>query len=129
MKIIIRGNAVAQGRPRFSSKGGFARAYDPSKSRNWKADVKMQAIMQNVKIMEGPLLLKVDFYLMRPKSLPKKVTHHIKRPDLSNLIKGIEDALNGIAWNDDSQICETYQRKLYTTNNPGVEIDVISLRE
>ena len=30
---------------------------------------------------------------------------HIEKPDLKNLIAGLEDALNKIAWHDDAQIC------------------------
>ncbi|WP_341532715.1 RusA family crossover junction endodeoxyribonuclease [Latilactobacillus sakei] len=36
MKLTITGEPVAAGRPRFSSRGGFAKAYDPKKSRDYK---------------------------------------------------------------------------------------------
>jgi Holliday junction resolvase RusA-like endonuclease len=37
--VSIPAEPIAQGRPRLSSRGGFARAYDPPKSRSWKAFV------------------------------------------------------------------------------------------
>ena len=124
MKLIFRGQAVAQGRPKFTTRGGFPRAYDPAKSRIWKDDVKMQALMQNVRIIEGPLFLKAEFHLMRPKSLPKKVTHHVKKPDLDNLVKAVKDALEGIAYNNDSQICREDIGKYYTIDDPRVIIEI-----
>lgn len=41
--ITIPGEPCAQGRPRFSVINGHARAYDPAKSRNYKAYVKLIA--------------------------------------------------------------------------------------
>ena len=38
--FTIPGDPVPQGRPRFSTHGGFARAYDPKKSRDGKSVVK-----------------------------------------------------------------------------------------
>ena len=35
-KTVILGDPVAQGRPRFSRQGGFVKAYDPAKSRDYK---------------------------------------------------------------------------------------------
>ena len=34
LEFTIPGEPISQGRPRFSTHGGFARAYDPKKSRN-----------------------------------------------------------------------------------------------
>ena len=76
-------------------------------------------------IHEGPLRLTMSFYLPRPKSLPKKVTHHIKKPDVSNLLKSVEDAMKGILYRDDSQIVEVFVRKNYNST-PRV---VIGLEE
>lgn len=62
----------------------------------------------------GPLpmavVIKATFYLPIPKSclgperLRRLATPHVIKPDLKNLIAGLEDALNGTAWKDDSQI-------------------------
>ena len=36
-----------------------------------------------------------------------------KKPDSDNIIKIILDALNGVAYRDDSQICRVYFEKMY----------------
>lgn len=36
-----------------------------------------------------------------------------KKPDGDNIIKTILDALNGVAYRDDSQICRVYFEKMY----------------
>lgn len=78
----------------------------------------------------GPLAVKLAFYLPRPKSLMKKssfagpIPHHGK-PDLDNLLKSTQDALNGAAWQDDSQIyCYASVGKWYCEKDgqPRVEI-------
>ena len=39
IKLVIYGEPIAQGRPRFTTVNGFARAYDPAKSRNFKEEL------------------------------------------------------------------------------------------
>ena len=39
----IPGSPIGQGRPKFSTINGHAKAYDPEKSRNYKAYVRMLA--------------------------------------------------------------------------------------
>lgn len=43
MKFTIYGEPVAQGRPRFSTAGGYPRAYDPAKSRDYKDYIRLAA--------------------------------------------------------------------------------------
>ena len=43
------------------------------------------------------------------------------KPDVSNIVKGIEDALNGIWYKDDSQIVHEYSMKQYA-REPGVVV-------
>lgn len=114
--FVVYGSPVAQGRPRFFRRGNFVGAYDPDKSRDWKRTVMAQALEQlggQAEIHDGPLTLKLFFHLPRPKSLPKKVQHHIKKPDADNLAKAIKDALRGVVYRDDSQIVALEVRKAY----------------
>ena len=114
--FTVYGSPVAQGRPRFARVGNFVRAYDPDKSRTWKQDVKAAVLDQlngAPEIHDGPLWLKLFFHLPRPKSLPKKVMHHVKKPDADNLAKAIKDAMRGVVYRDDSQIVALEVRKQY----------------
>jgi Holliday junction resolvase RusA-like endonuclease len=71
-----------------------------------------------------PLSLEVDFYFERPAShfgsgrnadklKPSAKAEPTSRPDLSNLVKLVEDALNGNAYRDDSRIVRTVAAKRY----------------
>ena len=117
--ITVYGVPVAQGRPRFFRRGNHVGAFDPKKSRDYKDSIKMQAIEQLrfnghiPPLCEGALTMQVLAYLPRPKTLSKKVVHHIKRPDADNIAKGCKDALKGVVYKDDSQIVELLVRKSY----------------
>jgi Holliday junction resolvase RusA-like endonuclease len=51
------------------------------------------------------------------------------RPDLSNLVKMLEDALTTLAWADDDQITQISARKLYTTDREEQPRSVIQITE
>jgi Holliday junction resolvase RusA-like endonuclease len=95
--------------------------YDPATSRDWKRTVTAQVLeVRPATPVDGPLTLWLRFYLPRPRTLPKKVRHHTKRPDLDNIVKAVKDALRGIVYRDDAQIIELLARKQYGV--PGVDI-------
>jgi len=66
-----------------------------------------------------------------PKSFNKRMTELClsgserpkSKPDLDNVAKAILDALNGVVYKDDSQICELFVKKMYCTK-PRVEVFV-----
>lgn len=122
--IEIRGEPIAQGRPRAFRRGSFIGMYDPKKSSTWKDSIRMQAINQKAEMLDGALKMEVRFFLSRPKSLPKKVRHHVKKPDIDNLLKSVKDALKSICYHDDSQICLVVASKEYVSEQrkPGVAI-------
>ena len=136
LKFEIPGSPIGQGRPKFSTINGHAVAYDPEKSRNYEAYVKMlaaQAMKDNsFNMIEGPCCLSIDAYFEVPKSKSKKfreaalsgLEYPTKKPDLSNIIKGIEDALNGLAYKDDALIVKLGVVKLYS-EIPRVEVTLI----
>jgi len=128
IKIIIPGVPVAQGRPKF----GKGHAYDPQKSRDYKAYVGMMAAnqMRNVPPTNAAARLTVKVYRPMPKAFSKKkkveamngVLRPMTKPDLDNYIKGIKDALNGIVWGDDSQVVEYGPSGKWYSDRPRVEI-------
>lgn len=75
----------------------------------------------------------VTFYMPIPKSGKIKLNNkqikvvegqaHIFKPDIDNLIKGLFDSLNGIAWADDNQVFEVKSRKVYS-EYPGIEFRI-----
>lgn len=81
--------------------------------------------------MDGPLHLGALFVMPRPKSAPRNGAAYFsaKRPDLSNLVKSLEDALVGIAFPDDAQIAAIVARKRIASASelPRVEVEVMSL--
>lgn len=117
--FTLPGTPVAQGRPRLTARGGHARAYDPPKSRDWKAYavacIHEQLLACGVspgELVYGsavPLILEVVAVWPRPKGAPK--TKRLERqprtskPDGSNVLKIVEDAITASGlWHDDSQI-------------------------
>ena len=70
---------------------------------------------------EKPLYAIVSIFYSIPKSTPKKNIEPMlagkirpcKKPDIDNIIKIIFDALNGVAYKDDTQIFEVNATKAY----------------
>ena len=135
MQITIEGKPEPQLRPRATRIGNSIRLYDPKTTTNYKNHVKLSAKQQwKGKPLECPLVVELDIYRQIPKSTSKKrrklmnerVIRPTVKPDLSNYVKGIEDALSGIVYKDDSQIVDLIARKFYS-DNPRVEIRVSKL--
>ena len=75
----------------------------------------------------NPIAMKLDFFFEVPKSWSNKKKEnakwHVSRPDTDNLVKSIKDALNGVAYKDDSQVCHLQARKQYAEFS-GVRIEI-----
>jgi Holliday junction resolvase RusA-like endonuclease len=89
-------------------------------NKNWRASIAHTAGPLVKGIFTGPISLTVVFYMPRPKShsgkkglLPSAPRHPANKPDLLKLARCLEDALTGIAWNDDSQIVSEVLDKTY----------------
>lgn len=132
VEILIEGNPVPKGRPKFSVRGGFARAYTPAKTRAYEEIVRQQGIvaMEGSEPLETPLNVSVRLFMQIPKSFTKAQKAkaytgelaHTKKPDLDNLAK-VLDGLNGVVWKDDSQIVRMVLEKRYS-DYPRTEIVV-----
>ena len=136
IKFTIPGKPEPQLRPRATRMGKGIRMYDPPKTKKYKDYVSMIA-RQNApkKLLEGELDMTIDIYRQIPKSTSKKmrklmndkIVRPIVRPDNTNYAKGIEDALNGIIYKDDSQIVDLHISKYYS-DEPRVEVFIKELK-
>ena len=128
---VVLGDPVAQGRPRFSRQGGFVKAYDPAKSRDYKSYVRLIA-SQNAPVtpVEGAIEFSLRIYRAIPKGMPKYKREAAKegrlrpvtKPDVSNVLKGVEDALKGVWYKDDSQIVGYGVLGKWYDERPRIEI-------
>ena len=133
LKFEVPGSPIGQGRPKFSTINGHAKAYDPEKSRNYKAYVKLLATQamkeQGFTIIDGPCCLDIMAFFEVPKSKSKKFKERAllglerptKKPDIDNIVKALQDALNGLAYKDDSSIVYLSVAKCYS-EIPRVEV-------
>jgi Holliday junction resolvase RusA-like endonuclease len=91
----------------------------------------MVAIQHCHQRLLGPVMMTVDIYRGIPKSWSKTKQEQAERgiikptlkPDVDNYVKAIKDALNGIAYVDDSQVTVLLISKYYD-RVPRVEIKV-----
>jgi len=78
-----------------------------------------------------PLRIKFIFRMPIPKStsapmrreMINGVLHHSKRPDIDNLSKYMLDAMNGLIYNDDSQVHALVCEKVYS-ECPGTYVEI-----
>lgn len=79
----------------------------------------------------GPIRLFVAFHIRRPKAhyttkgavKPSAPAHPTIKPDLTKLLRAVEDALTGVVWRDDSQIiCQAASKDYAEVNMTSVLI-------
>lgn len=133
IKLIIPGEPVAKARPRVMKSGI---TYTPAKTKNYETLVKELFITQYGQVMlEGELVVNIKAYFSIPKSTTKKKRELMqveeirptKKPDIDNLFKIVTDALNDLAYKDDSQIVTGTVEKYYS-ENPRVEVEISKLK-
>jgi Holliday junction resolvase RusA-like endonuclease len=132
ISFVVDGEPHAQQRARATTVDGKVRMYDPIESVNFKELVGYTALQYRPKeLLDGPLTVTLDICRLIPKRFSKKDTQDaiagrkrpITKPDSSNYLKGVEDALNGVIWKDDSQIVTLIVRKWYGVR-PGTFIKI-----
>ena len=74
--------------------------------------------MHKGKPLTTALKLTVRVFIKLPKrTVKEKGDWHTSRPDLDNVIKAITDSLNGIAYEDDSQIAYSIVTKQWASED------------
>lgn len=128
-KFILDGPPIPLQRARC---GRQQKVYDSQKNHKLVAGIHLKNQFENKQIIEGILQLDVIFYMPIPKKGCGKKNNgfegnlHFKKPDLSNLIKFIEDVATGIIYTDDSRIAIIQSEKRYD-QQPRTEFTITLL--
>lgn len=135
IRFEVLGQPVAKQRPRITRAGI---AYTPSQTVNYETVVKYtyQSIYRHKEPIMGRIKASITAVFPVPKSYSKKKTaallgghsNYDKKPDCDNLAKIILDALNGIAYRDDSQVTVLHITKQYGTQ-PKVIVELEEIEE
>ena len=130
---VFLGKPKSKQRPRFVRRGRFSKAITPKETLEYETYVKEVFVRecQPERLLEGPLHANITAHYLKPKSTSKKKRQQMldglirptKKPDLDNICKIILDALNQIAYADDSQVVEIVLTKYYS-EQPRVELEI-----
>jgi Holliday junction resolvase RusA-like endonuclease len=120
--FTIPGDPVPQPRARVSTRGGFARAYVPAKHpvHAYREAIAAAARAAGAGVHGEPVSVVIDLVWERPKSHLRKSgvkpdAPVLPRADVDNAAKAVLDSLNGVAWEDDSQVQRLVVEKSYGT--------------
>lgn len=114
---------------------GNGRSYTPQKTVLYENLIKTCFLAKENKetyFNKEPVEMYITACYSIPKSTTKKDRERIKnkelfptkKPDADNIAKVVCDALNGVAYHDDTQIVKLEIRKVYTDSEPKVIVSM-----
>ena len=111
-RIALEIKPMAAPRPRVTRFG----TYNKREYTDYKEAIRLAWVAKHKgPPVDGPVAMQVEFLFSKPKSWSKKKKEeakwHTSKPDIDNLLKSVKDALNGVAYKDDSQVCMVNMRK------------------
>lgn len=123
-RFVIYGKPHAKQRPRVYGRIAFT----PQATKD--AERAIAICYGSRKRFTGALSIEIEFYMPTPRSASAKRTEAMegqpctsKNGDIDNLIKTVLDGLNGVAFNDDAQICGITANK-YWSADPRTEVTI-----
>ena len=87
----------------------------------WRSTVALSARFAGAKPVEGAIGIEILFRVRRPKTV--KRDYPTVAPDLDKYIRGVLDALTGIAYQDDAQVIDIKAEKVYS-DTAGADIKI-----
>lgn len=120
-EFLVPGPITGKARPRMNTRTG--KAYTPSKTKNYEYEIKQWFVHKypNFQTLETRLKIQIIAYYDVPKSTSKKQAEKMekqiisptKKPDIDNIAKIVLDALNKLAYKDDTQVTKLELEKVY----------------
>lgn len=129
IEFTYYGEIRGKGRPRFRKIGNFVSTYTPTETRDYEMSIKESFLVEcadSERFYNGEqLAMELQIYQAIPKSVSKKKAQEMledkvkptKKPDIDNILKSVCDALNKVAYTDDTQIVEMKIQKHYAENS------------
>lgn len=133
----VEGKPTGKGRPRFKRMGNFVQIYTPEKTAEYEKLVRLRFQNAGGAITDKPVRVEITAFFAPPKSTKKRDKAEMlmnkilptKKPDCDNIAKIILDALNQIAYKDDSQVIELIVKKRFAAEaRVYVHIEEIDMR-
>ena len=131
IEFCVFGKPSGKARPRIRLSG---HAYNEKKTKTYEQQVGVEFIQAGGKLMPKgiPVGVEVTAYFQVPKSYTKRrkalcrenLELPLKTPDGDNILKIVCDALNGLAWKDDTQVAEMTVRKRYSKTEAFVRVRI-----
>ncbi|ACC76131.1 RusA family crossover junction endodeoxyribonuclease [Paraburkholderia phymatum] len=132
VSFTVEGVPVGKARARVTRNG----TYTPKKTRRYEHDVRTVAMqaMGALRPCRDAVHVSLVVFLPVPERFSKAkraaalagLVYPVVRPDLDNFEKAVTDALNGVVYHDDSQICDVVKSKRYS-DRPRVVIECASI--
>lgn len=128
-QFTVLGAPQGKERPRAAKLRDRTIMYTPKKTRDYEREIATAYRTQCNGMFSGAVQMEIHAYYEIPKSASrKKVLDMVsdkerptKKPDGDNIAKAVCDALNGLAYKDDSQVVDLTVRKYYS-KFPHVQI-------
>jgi Holliday junction resolvase RusA-like endonuclease len=120
LRFVVPGIPVPKARPRLGAGGNV---YTPKRTQGFEhtvATFAVQAMARNGWSRNPDDRYAVTLHVYWPDG---------RRRDLDNALKSTTDAMNGLAYTDDSQIVEVHAYGSVDSSRPRVEVQVVALGE
>ena len=122
MRFEVAGEVIGKGRPRFTRSG---RTYTPKKTLDYEKTIKRAYLNKYTYLSKKSLRIKICAYLEVAKSHSKVKKQKMlanelqctKKPDVDNIVKVVLDALNKVAYQDDTQVVELVAIKRWSNES------------
>ena len=127
--FTVLGAPQGKERPRAAKLRDRTIVYTPKKTRDYEREIATAYRTQCSGMFSGAVAIEIHAYYEIPKSASRKRVLDMvsdrerptKKPDGDNIAKAVCDALNGVAYKDDSQVVDLTVRK-YFSKFPHIQV-------
>lgn len=122
VEFMVLGAPQGKERPRAAKLRDRTIVYTPKKTKDYEREIATAYRTQCRGMFSGAVAIEIHAYYEIPKSASRKRVLDMvsdrerptKKPDGDNIAKAVCDALNGVAYKDDSQVVDLTVRKYYS---------------